>query len=242
MKNTRNRLTPFLVIILICLIWLMITILIYKLTIKRPVNNVKKLKLDDDLVQELYSYVTDEDIYVYSNGKYDVSNLPNTYIFGRATRYMTTEDIEFGNQKQIKVSKESLDAAIKTSFGPDFTYDLSTLNGTIQTSFILNEKKLSFNVKYDSTSDSYIGIYSENNSNEILVHKELIGATKTDTVNLKVGYAFYKKGTKYQICNDSKCTKIVKELDSLDNFEFENELIVSYKKASDEVYYYHSNS
>ena len=54
MKASRNRLTPFLVIILIVLIWILVSLILYKLMRNGTFSNVKRLKLDDDLVQELY--------------------------------------------------------------------------------------------------------------------------------------------------------------------------------------------
>lgn len=243
MKASRNRLTPFLVIILIVLIWILVSLILYKLMRNGTFSNVKRLKLDDDLVQELYSYITDEDIIIYSNKEYQLDNLPDTYIFSKATRFMTIEDVAFTNNKQFKISYESLDGAIKTAFGPDIKYDLSKLNAEIKTYFELNDHKLLFNVKYDSTSNSYIGTYTEIIiPDSVLVHHELIMATKNDTVNLKVGYIFYKQGDRYQICDDYTCQKIIKEVDNLDNYEYDKFITVSLKKASDEVYYYNSNS
>ncbi len=243
MKASRNRLTPFLVIILIVLIWILVALILYKLMRNGTFSNIKRLKLDDDLVQELYSYITDEDIIIYSDHEYDLNTLPATYIFSKATRFMTIEDVEFTTNKQFKISYESLDSAIKTAFGPDIKYDLSKLNDTIKTNLELNDHKLLFKVKYDSVSNSYIGTYEEVTSpTPVLINHKLVMATKNDTVNLKVGYVFYKSGDKYQICDDYNCQKIVKEVDSLDNYDYEQFITVSLKKASDEVYYYNSNS
>lgn len=243
MKASRNRLTPFLVIILIILIWILVSLILYKLMRNGSFSNVKRLKLDDDLVQELYSYITDEDIIIYADKEYQLDNLPDTYIFSKATRFMTIEDVALTNNNQFKISYESLDSAIKTAFGPDIKYDLSKLNSEIKTDFELNDHKLLFNVKYDNVSNSYIGTYTEIvTSDSVLVHHELIMATKNDTVNLKVGYLFYKQGDKYEICDDYTCQKIVKEVDNLDNYEYDKFITVSLKKASDEVYYYSGNS
>lgn len=243
MKASRNRLTPFLVIILIVLIWILVALILYKLMRNGTFSNIKRLKLDDDLVQELYSYITDEDIITYAEHEYNLDTLPDTYIFSKATRFMTIEDVELTANKQVKISYEALDSAIKTAFGPDIKYDLSKLNGQIKTNFELNDHQLIFNIRYDSVSKSYIGTYEEViTPSSVLVNHKLTMATKNDTVNLKVGYVFYKQTDKYQICDDYECKKIIKEVDNLDNYEYDKFIKVSLKKASDEVYYYNSNS
>ena len=242
MKKSRNRITPMLVIVLIVLIWILIACIIYKLT-KNGTIGVKRLKLEDDLVQELYSYTTDDDIFLYTKSEYSIENLPSEYIFSKASRFMTLEDVELNEtSKQFVITNECLDSAIKTAFGPDFKYDLSQLNSSVKTEFELNEHKLLFNVKYDSATKNYIGTYSEIlTTDDILVTKKLLAATKNDTVNLRVGYYFYKYDTNYKICNNEKCEEIVEEVDSLDDLKYDKYITISLKKASDEVYYYYSN-
>ena len=140
------------------------------------------------------------------------------------------------------ISYESLDSAIKTAFGPDIKYDLSDINGKIETNFEINDKKLLFNVKYDKNNKVYYGNYEIiKDTKNINVKKELVQATKTNTVNLKIAYVIYKNGDKIQICSDNDCTKIEKEIDNFDNYKYDKYVTVSLKKASDEVYYYDSN-
>lgn len=243
MKKSRNRLTPLLVAILVCLVWILIFSIIYKLMNSRKTTSIKKLKLDDDLVQELYSYVTDDDILIYSENEYDISNLPSTFIFTKATKFMTIEDVELDDKGQFKISYESLDGAIKTAFGPDFKYDLSNINDVVKTNFEIDDNNLLFDVRYDSNNKVYTGTYKQLvNNQEIKTKHELVQATKNSTVNLKIGYVIYKVSDKIQICSNSTCDKIEKEIDSLDNYEYDKFITVSLKKASDEVYYYDSNS
>ena len=78
---------------------------------------------------------------------------------------------------------------------------------------------------------------------DVNVYRRLVLATKTDTVNLRVGYAFYKESNgKYEICNDENCSKLINEVSDLDSLEIKDYVTVSFVKASDEVYYYASNS
>ena len=242
MKKSRNRVTPILVIILIVLIWVLFACIIYKLT-KNGTIGVKRLKLEDDLVQELYSYTTDDDILLYSKSGYNIESLPSEYIFSKATRFMTLEDVELNDvTKQFSITQECLDSAIKTAFGPDFKAELKNIDASVKTDFELNEHKLLFKIKYDSSTNSYVGTYSEITTNDnILVTKKLLAATKSKTVNLRIGYYFYKFDTNYKICNDSKCDSIVEEVNSLDDLKYDKYITVSLKKASDEVYYYDSN-
>ncbi len=242
MKISRNRVTPFLVAILVVLVWIFIFSVIYKFIQNNNRRRIKRLKLDDDLVQELYSYITANDLLVYSKKEYNINNLPIEFIFSKATDFMTLEDIELNSKNEFKISYESLDSAIKTAFGPDIKYDLSDINGKIETNFEINDKKLLFNVKYDKNNKVYYGNYEIiKDTKNINVKKELVQATKTNTVNLKIAYVIYKNGDKIQICSDNKCTKIEKEIDNFDNYKYDKYVTVSLKKASDEVYYYDSN-
>lgn len=238
MEHSRNRVTPVLAIILINLIFILFASIYYKFNNSK--TKEKKLKLDDDLVQELYSYTNDEDVLLYSNKEYNIDNLPDYYIFSKATRFMTTEDIEMAGG-QFKISYDSLDSAIKTAFGPDIKYNLSNINASIKTNFELDDNYLVFNVKYDKNTNSYIGTYTIYKDNGILVSKKLLSATKNNYVNLTIGYVFYKHDTNYKICNNSTCDKIDKEVDSLDNIDYSDKIVVSLNKASDDVYYYHHN-
>ena len=241
MKHSRNRITPFLVIVLLVLVWILISVIVYKLIAKR-LSNIKKLKLDDELVEELYSYVSDDDIFVFSDHDYTVDSLPDNYIIRKATSFMTIEDVAFSNN-QIAISYESLDSAIKTAFGPDIKYDLTDFNGTVDTYLELDDYKLQFTMYYDKTTNSFVGTYQKvEHENDINVKRKLVQATKTDTVNLKIGYLFYKQGVNYQICSNSTCDKIIKEVSSLDDIEYDNYLVISLNKSSDEVYYYYKNS
>ena len=242
MKISRNRVTPFLVAILVVLVWIFILSVIYKFIQNNNRRRIKRLKLDDDLVQELYSYITANDLLVYSKKEYNINNLPIEFIFSKATDFMTLEDIELNSKNEFKISYESLDSAIKTAFGPDIKYDLSDINGKIETNFEINDKKLLFNVKYDKNNKVYYGNYEIiQDIKNINVKKELVQATKTNTVNLKIAYVIYKNGDKIQICSDNDCTKIEKEIDNFDNYKYDKYVTVSLKKASDEVYYYDSN-
>lgn len=242
MKISRNRVTPFLVAILVVLVWIFIFSVIYKFIQNNNRRRIKRLKLDDDLVQELYSYITANDLLVYSKKEYNINNLPIEFIFSKATDFMTLEDIELNSKNEFKISYESLDSAIKTAFGPDIKYDLSDINGKIETNFEINDKKLLFNVKYDKNNKVYYGNYEIiKDTKNINVKKELVQATKTNTVNLKIAYVIYKNGDKIQICSDNDCTKIEKEIDNFDNYKYDKYVTVSLKKASDEVYYYDSN-
>lgn len=240
MKNSRNRLTPFLIIILLILIWILVAVIVYKL-INGKLKNIKRLKIDDDLVQELYSSIDDDDIILYSKGEYDINNLPADYIVSKASKYLSPEDIEFNN-KQFVLSYESLDGAVKTAFGPDIKYNLEDINTNVNTYLQEDGKDLKLQMAYDKNNKNYIGTYSKiNKKDNILIKKELVSATKTDTVNLRIDYFFYKKDKKYQICNNAKCDKIIKEVKDLDDYDYQDFAIVSFLKASDEVYYYNSN-
>lgn len=241
MKPVKNRLTPFLIILLIVLLWILFAVVMYKLNSKVK-DDITKLNIKDDLVMELYSYNQDEDIILFSQNKYDLNTLPSDYIFKRATRTMTIEDVEI-NKNNFIITYDSLDAAIKTSFGPDFNYDIKDINSVVKSDLEINDKKVIFNIKYDSNSNNYVGTYTlDNNIDEVKVYKKLVEATKDDYVNLKIGYVFYKENDSINICNDYNCTSIVKTIDSLDDYNFENYITVSLKKASDEVYYYYKSS
>ena len=243
MVNGRNRVTPILVIILIVVFWIFIGVLIYKLQKNRVTEEITRLKIDDDLVQELYSYTTDEDIMLYSDKKYDVTNLPSEYIFSKASRFLTLEDI-YLKKGQFYISYDALDGAIKTAFGPDMKYDISNINSNITTGIDINDRKLILNVKYNSKSKKYYGTYKfGTNKAQILVSKKLLSATKSDTVNLEVGYVFYKYDTNYKICNDKTCSKIIEEIDNIDDYDYNKKTVtISLKKASDDVYYYEKNN
>lgn len=239
MKRSRNRVTPFLVAILVILVWFLIFSIIYKTIQNRNSKRIKRLKLDDDLVQELYSYITSDDLLVYSEKDYNIENLPINFIFSEATDFMTLEDIELNSKNEFKITYESLDSAIKTAFGPDIKYDLSDINDKIKTNFEINDNKLLFNVKYDKDNKIYFGTYEIIKDEQIInVKKELVQATKTNTVNLKIAYVIYKNGDKIQICSDNECSKIEKEIDNFDSYKYDKFVTVSLKKASDEVYYY----
>ena len=243
MLKSRNRVTPFLVAILVVLVWILIFSIIYKFIKNNNNRRIKRLKLDDDLVQELYSYISSDDILVYSLEKYSIDNLPIDFIFEKATNFMTLEDIELNSKNEFKISYESLDSAIKTAFGPDIKYDLSNINGKIKTNFEINDNKLIFDVKYDKENKYYYGTYEIIKKEvEVYVKKELVLATKTNTVNLRIAYVIYKNSDKIQICSDYKCDKIEKEIDNFDDYKYDRYVTVSLKKASDDVYYYNSNS
>lgn len=243
MKKSRNRVTPFLVGILVVLVWVLIFSVIYKVLKNNNSRRIKRLKLDDDLVQELYSYITNDDIKIYSLENYTIDNLPADFIFRKATDFMTLEDLELNSKNEFKISYESLDSAIKTAFGPDFKYDLSNINSSIDTNFEINDKKLLFNVKYDKEKKLYYGTYKViNNDKEINIKRELVQATKTNTVNLKIAYVVYMNSDKIQVCSDINCNNIEKEIDNFDNYNYDKFVTISLKKASDEVYYYNSNS
>lgn len=243
MKKSRNRVTPFLLALLVVLVWVFIFSVIYKVIKNNNNRRIKRLKLDDDLVQELYSYVTNEDILAYSLNKYSIDSLPSDFIFKKATDFMTIEDVELNSKNEFKILYESLDGAIKTAFGPDIKYDLSDINSSIKTNFELNDNKLLFDVKYDKDNKYYYGTYTIiKDEKEINVKKELVQATKTNTVNLKIAYVIYKNSDKIQICSDYKCDKIENEIDNFDDYKYDRYVTVSLKKASDDVYYYNSNS
>ena len=87
MLKSRNRVTPFLVAILVVLVWILIFSIIYKFIKNNNNRRIKRLKLDDDLVQELYSYISSDDILVYSLEKYSLDNLPIDFIFEKATNF-----------------------------------------------------------------------------------------------------------------------------------------------------------
>jgi hypothetical protein len=185
--------------------------------------------------------VTNDDILLYTTGKYTTSNLPVNYIFKRATKYMTMEDIEF-KSNTFKITYDSLDSAIKMAYGPDFEYDLSKINDSIETYLMIDGKYLLFNVKYDDKEKVYIGTYSKiENTSDIKVKRELVQAYKDKTINLKIEYTIYKENGKYQICSDSTCSKIEKEVDSIDDYKSKKYVKVELKKAEDDVYYFKSN-
>lgn len=240
-KNSRNRLTPLLVAILICLVWILIFEIIYKVLHNDKLKNVKKLKLDDDLVQELYVGVSNDDILLYSTDNFKRETLPAKQIFRKATKTMTLEEVEL-NKGNFKISYEALDSAITTIYGPDFKYDLSDINGEVETYFEYEGSYLLFNVKYDKENKSYVGTYSKiEKKSDINVKRELVQAYKDKNINLKIGYVIYKQSDKYQICSDSTCSKIEKEVDSLDDYKYDKYIKVSLAKASDEVYYFSSS-
>lgn len=242
MIKSRNRVTPILVIILIAVFWVFIGVLIYKLQKYKSYEKITRLKLDDDLVQELYSYTTDEDIFYFSEKKYDITNLPDDFIFSKALKFLTPEDV-YMKKGQFSISYSAINSGVKTAFGPDFKYDISKINSSVLTNFEVNDNKVVFNVKYNPSTKMYYGTYTVSKNNDIQVSKKLVSATKTDTVNLEIGYVFYKYDTNYKICNDKKCTKIIKELENIDDYDYNNKTItVSLKKASDDTYYYDSNN
>lgn len=244
MKNTRNRLTPFLLIIFICLIWVLIGVVSAKLIQRNKDNrDIKKLKLDDELVQELYSYINDNDIILFSSKNYKVTNLPNDFIIKKAFDYMTIENIEFLPGNRFVIDYNALDGSIKRAFGPEFKYDFNNLDISVKTEFSLEENNLIFNIKYDKKTNSYIGTYKEDNStNEVLVNHELVRATMDKNIDFKIGYIFYKNNGKYQICNNYKCDKIVKEVDSIEDYKYDQFITISLKKSNDDSYYYEYNS
>ena len=129
------------------------------------------------------------------------------------------------------------------AFGPDFKYDLSKINTNVLTSLSLKENSyLNLNIHYDSKSNNYLGNYVETEKQDkVKVYHKLVEATKTDTVNLKIGYLFYIKDNQYQICSDESCLKVVKQVSSLKDIDFDKFITINLKKASDEVYYYQSN-
>ncbi len=244
MKNSRNRLTPFLVIVLIVLIWVLIGLVIYKLMAKDIIHldpNTKKLKLDDDLVQELYSYVTDDDIILYSSKDYTIDDIPLSYLISKGSKFMTIEDVYFESNK-VTISYDSMDSAIKMAFGPDIKYEITSLDEVL-TYLELNDHRLALKLDYDADSENYVGTYREvSDPSEVKVAHKLLGATKNDTVNLEIGYFFYKGEDSYQICKDASCKSVKETITSLDDAKYDNTLIVSLKKASDGVYYYYKNS
>ena len=239
MQKTRNRLTPFLEIILIVLIGVFVFVLINKLIVHGKLG-VKKYKLDDPLIQELYSGITDDDIKYLSRENHNSSSLDVGYIFTKATSSMTIEDIELGD-KDFKISYDSLDSAIKTTFGPDYKYDLTSISGEYDSYFEIDDKRIVFKIRYDKDQQEYAGTYSYKENDNILVKKELVQATKTRLLNLKIAYTFYKHDGNYKICSDYKCSNIVKEVDDINNYKSDKYITVSLNKASDEAYYFDSN-
>ena len=233
MKKSKNRVTPILVIILIILLWILAFCIFKKL---KKDNNVKRLSLDD-------TYTTSDDIFLYSKGEYNKDNLPIDYIFAKATYFMSIEDIEIDEEKKtFKITSDYVDKYVKNAFGPDSKYDLTSINALVKTYFELNDHRLLFNVKYDANTHSYVGVYSEiTDENQVLVSKKLLDSTDGDKVTLKIGYIFYKYDTNYKICNNDKCDSIVKEVDSLDNIEYDKYVTVTLTKASDDIYYFESS-
>lgn len=240
MQKTRNRLTPFLEIILMVLIGVLFFVTINKM-IKNGKIVLKRFKLDDPLIQELYLNFNDEDIKYFSTKNHSISSLDAGYIFTKATSSMTIEDIELGDNT-FKISYDSLDSAIKTTFGPDFKYDLSSIKGEFDTYFEIDDKIMVFNIRYDKANEEYIGNYTLRDKDTILVKKELVQAYKNRNLKLKVGYVFYKLDGNYKICDDSKCEKIVKEVDDIEKYDYKDFVTISLRKSSDEAYYYVSNN
>ena len=242
MIKTRNRLTPFLVIILILELGVWCFVFVHKLRVSEKIG-IRKYKLEDPLIQELYQNITDEDIKYYAEGKHDVNSLTSGYIFSKATKNMTVEDFKVEN-KMFYITYDALDFGIKIGFGPDFKYDLSSINGLVNTYFEINDKPVNFNVKYDSLKEEYTGLYSYKDlNNEIFVKRKLVQATKNreDDLNLKIEYAFYKKSNKLQVCEDYRCEKIIKEVTNIDDVDYTNTMTVVLNKASDDLYYYAEN-
>lgn len=242
MIKTRNRLTPFLAIILIVELGVLCFVIVHKLRVSNKIW-VKKIKLDDPIIQELYQEITDEDIEYYAEGEHDINSLTAAYIFSKATSNMTSEDFSIEN-KMFYMSYDALDGGIKVGFGPDFKYDLSSINGTVSTYFEIDEKPVNFNVKYDSTKEEYVGTYIYKDlSDKVLIKKKLVQATRDreHDINLSIDYAFYKKDNKYKVCEDYKCEKIIKEVDNVDDIDTTSNMTVIYDKASDDLYYYVGN-
>ena len=242
--KSKNRVTPFLVIILLVLIIVLIAIILIKMTNKN-LANYKNLKTDDDLVMELYDNFDDYDIKLFSNKKYTTDTLPAAYIFKKATRFLTTEDVEFKENSSFVLDYDAVDSGVKTACGPDFKYDIKSIDEKITTEFEINEKKLVFDVNYDGSSNTYVGTYSEDNSfNSVKLSKKLLTAYKKgDIIYLKVGYKFYREaGEKFVLCNNSECGRDEETVAGFDDYEYKQTVLIALKKGSDEVYYYHSNS
>ena len=242
--KSKNRVTPFLVITLIVMIIILIVVILIKLTNKN-LANYKNLTITDDLVMELFENYEDEDIILLSSKRYTKDSLPSSYIFRKATKFMTSEDVEFKDNKSFIIDYDAVDSGIKTAFGPDFKYDIKKINDKIVTDFELEDKKLIFEVNYDASSNTYVGTYSEDNStNAIKVSKKLLSAyKKSNIIYLKIGYQVYREAdNKIILCEDVECTKDGDTIDTFDNYEYKKTLLIGLKKASDEAYYYnHSN-
>jgi hypothetical protein len=238
--KSKNRVTPFLVIILLVLIIVLIAIILIKMTNKN-LANYKNLKTSDDLVMELYDNYEDDDIKLFIGKKYTADTLPSTYIFKKATKFMTLEDVEFKENTSFIIDSEAIDSGIKTAFGPDFKYNIKDINGKVVTDFEINDKKLIFDVSYDASSNTYVGTYTEDNSSSaIKLSKKLLSAYKKgDIIYLKVGYQFYKDNNgSYVLCNDSECNKTLDTVTNFEDFKYKKTILIGLKKASDEVYYY----
>ena len=244
MIKTRNRLTPFLVMILIIEFGILCFVIVHKLRTSNKIGiGIKKYKLDDPLIQELYQSITDEDIKYFAEGEHDINTLTSGYIFTKATSNMTIEDFTLEN-KVVHLSYDSLDGGIKVAFGPDFKYDLSGINEKVNTYFEIDDKEVDFNIKYDNSKEEYTGNYvNKNLKNKILVKRKLSQATKnrSDELNLTIDYTLYKFDNNYKICSDYSCEKIVKEVENIDDIEYMNSTTVVLDKASDELYYYNKN-
>ena len=244
MIKTRNRLTPFLIMIIIIELGVLCFVTVHKLKVSNKITiGIKKYKLDDPLIQELYQSITDEDIKYFAEGSHDVNSLTSGYIFSKATSNMTIEDYKIEN-KMFYITYDALDGGIKVSFGPDFKYDLSSINGLTNTYFEIDEKPVNFNVRYDVVKEEYTGIYSYKDlTNDIYVKRNLVQVTKDreQELNFKIEYAFYKKNDKYEVCKDYNCDEIIKEVDSIDRIDYTNTTTVVLSKASDDLYYYAEN-
>ena len=245
MKN-KNRLTPFLIISLIILIWILLAVLIFKNSkIEKIVDNEKRIKINDGLIQELYDGILDEDIKFFDTGDYTLDNLPKEYIISKATRFMTSEDIVLGKQNFI-LNEDTLTNAIKMGFGPDIKYNLTNIKEIVATELYYEDKLLELNVKYDAIKKYYYGTYNfKDKEDNIKVYKSIVKATKDDYINLYINYIFYTtENDNIYVCNDIKCTKKDK-INNLSKSIFKNKygkkIIVSYKKAGDDVFYYYKN-
>ena len=242
--KSKNRVTPFLVIIWLILIIVLIAIILIKMTNKN-LANYKNLKTTDDLVMELYDNFDDYDIKLFSNKKYSIDSLPSAYIFKKATRFLTTEDVEFKDNSSFVLDYDAVDSGVRTAFGPDFKYDLKDIDEKVTTEFEINDKKLVFDVSYDSSSNTYVGTYSEDSSfSSIKLSKKLLTAyKKSDIIYLKIGYKFYREvDGKFVLCNNSECARDEEIMSSFDDYDYKQTVLIALKKGSDEVYYYHSNS
>lgn len=245
MKN-KNRLTPFLIISLIILIWILLAVLIFKNSeIEKVIDNEKRIKINDGLIQELYDGILDEDIKLYDSGEYTLDKLPEDYIFSKATRFMTSEDIVLGKQNFI-LNEDTLANAIKMGFGPDINYNLTNINKKVDTELYYEDKLLELDVKYDANKKWYYGTYTfKDKEEDIKVYKSIVKATKDDYINLYINYIFYvTKEDNIYICNNINCNKKDK-INGLSKTIFKNKyskkMIVSYKKAGDDVFYYYKN-